>query len=74
MRRPWCILRLGQYSLIDFQTYANVFAHEKMPFDVIRSSERAGMPFYCKMSCTFSSRRRCWSLPLIKFVNKPIAS
>jgi hypothetical protein len=32
-------------SLIDFQTYANIFAYEKTPFDIIQSSERAGMPF-----------------------------
>jgi hypothetical protein len=32
-------------SMIDFQTYANIFAYEKTPFDIIQSSERAGMPF-----------------------------
>lgn len=32
-------------SIVDFRTYANIFAYEKTPFDIIQSSERAGMPF-----------------------------
>jgi hypothetical protein len=32
-------------SIVDFRTYANIFAFEKTPFDIIQSSERAGMPF-----------------------------
>jgi len=42
---PKNLYLVAKDSLIDFQTYANIFAYEKTPFDIIQSSERAGMPF-----------------------------
>jgi hypothetical protein len=42
---PKNLYLVAKDSMIDFQTYANIFAYEKTPFDIIQSSERAGMPF-----------------------------
>jgi hypothetical protein len=42
---PKNLYLVAKDSVIDFQTYANIFAYEKTPFDIIQSSERAGMPF-----------------------------